>query len=168
MTAPPSSQPSPRPGLSAFMRRAGLGRLVYQVVHRPLNFLSRWRRFGPLNFPLTALGARQMERAARRLPPIGSSISSSEQQTAGDPPSIHFLTGKAFWYQTCFCAWSLMRHASSPLHLVVYDDGTLDASCRSALLHVFPHMTIVPREEIEQRLDRVLPTSRYPWLRNGA
>jgi hypothetical protein len=99
-----------------------------------------------------------MASAALQLKPIGD---------AGNPtsPEIHFLTGNGHWFMTVFCAHSLLRHTREPLRFVIHDDGAMNADTRSKLEHLLPSATIASREEVEERLDRELPVSRFPSLR---
>ena len=59
-----------------------------------------------------------------------------------------------------------MRVSPTPLRLVIYDDGSLDADCTSALTRVFPSVEIYTRAAIEERLDEYLPAHRFPSLRH--
>jgi hypothetical protein len=133
------------------------GRLLYRFYYSPLGFLARCRREGALNLYLSSRGRAQMERAAAELPPV-------------DPPhgpaaDVYFLSGRKFWYQTCFCAWTLLRQSDLPLRPVVLDDGSLDESMQTALRRVIPQVRFDPRPAIEARLDRHLPADRFPTLR---
>jgi hypothetical protein len=148
---------SVRDHLTTLARHWRLGKLLYQIYHAPRGFLHRCWREGPANLLLSRVGAARMESAARRLPRLPTA--------SGDGHEIHFLTGRRFWYQTCFCAHSMMRQADVALRLVVYDDGTLDRQCQQAVRDQFPDATIILREQIESRLDEALPHSRYPALR---
>jgi hypothetical protein len=143
-------------GLLGLARRLGLGRLVYRTVHAPAGFLRRCRREGPVNLLLARRGRSRMEAAARRLPPVAPTPGAVE---------VHFLSGRAFWYQTAFCAFTLARHSPVPVRLVVLDDGSLDADCVAALRRIFPDTRFEALSAIEARLDRALPADRYPALR---
>lgn len=142
----------------SLLRRIGLGRLAYLLYYQPVGFIRRCWSLGPLNLWLSRRGRLQMEQAAHHLPPI-------KTLPPIDAPAVHYLTGRRFWYQTCFCAWSLMRFSPLPLRLVIYDDGSLDAASLTGLTRVFPAVEVIGRKEVEQRLDQVLPISRFPSLR---
>jgi glycosyltransferase involved in cell wall biosynthesis len=133
------------------------GRLLYRLYYAPRGFLNRCRREGAANLFLSWQGRGQMERAAATLPPVESA----------EPPAadVYFLSGRKFWYQTCFCAWTLLRHSDLPLRPVVLDDGTLDQEMRTALRRVLPQIRFELLPTIEERLDRALPATRYPTLR---
>ncbi|MBI4623776.1 MAG: glycosyl transferase [Verrucomicrobia bacterium] len=138
--------------------RLGLGRAAYQLWHRPLATLARSRREGgPVAQWITARGRRAMRLAAATLPPVA--------EPPPDAPTVGFLTGRRFWFQTAFCFWSLCRHAGQPLRAAVYDDGTFDAPLQAECRRLFPGAAILPRAEIEVRLDAQLPACRYPTLR---
>jgi hypothetical protein len=98
-----------------------------------------------------------MERAAAHLPPIGATDAAAAE--------VYFLSGSKFWYQTCFCAWTLLRHSDLPIRPVVLDDGSLDDSMQAALQRVLPSVRFELLPAIEERLDCALPTERYPTLR---
>jgi hypothetical protein len=133
------------------------GRILYRVYYAPLGFIGRCRREGAANLFLSRIGRGMMERAAIDLPPI--------KPPQGPGAEVYFLSGKNFWYQTCFCAWSLSRLSDLPLSPVVLDDGSLDGSMRDAVRSVIPHVRFELRAEIEERLDRSLPVARFPTLR---
>ncbi len=139
-------------------RRAKLGQLVYQLYYRPRGFFQRCLREGPLNILLDHHGRREMERATYRLSPL-------ENPAHSQPLELHFLTGKPFWYQTCFCAYSFAKASGVPIRVVVYDDGTLYESHRREIKRLFPDSLIVSTSDIQRRLDEYLPESRFPTLR---
>lgn len=136
----------------------GLGRALYRVYYAPRAFARRCAREGALNLWLAARGRRAMERAARRLPAAASG-------SGPDVPAVYFLTGRKFWYQTAFCAHSLLRHADRPLRVVMLDDGTLSSPVAAALRAVLPGVQLVPAADIGRRLDQALPADRFPTLR---
>jgi len=82
---------------------------------------------------------------------------------AANAPEICLLTGRSLWYQTAFFIHSLARF--QPVRPVVFDDGTLDARTAANLLRVVPFARIILSAETEAGLDRLLPATRYPWLR---
>jgi hypothetical protein len=99
----------------------------------------------------------QMQLAVDRLSPL---------EPSDTPLAMNFLTGHRFWYQTCLCAYSLVKQAGQHLRLVIYDDGTLTVRDQQSIQRLFPDVRIVLSEEITQRLDQVLPASRFPTLRS--
>lgn len=138
-------------------RRLGLGRLAYWLYHAPRGFVKRCAAEGPLNLWLSARGQKAMERAAATLP--------STPTATGDALTVTFLTGAKFWYQTAFCAVSLLRTAGTPLGIEVLDDGTLSDTDADSLARVLPGVRIHPIAEVVTRLDAYLPADRYPSLR---
>src|SRR5262249_14307936 len=104
--------------VASLARRLQMGRLLYHTYHAPKGFVARCRREGLGNLWLSRRGRREMEAAATTLPvPTATNTNSA--------PEIHFLSGRKFWYQTCFCASSLLRNSSLELRPFIYDDGTL-------------------------------------------
>jgi hypothetical protein len=144
--------------LHSLGRRWRLGRLWYRTYHAPMGLLRKCGREGVGNLLLSRRGRSQMIAAAARLPALPAAAEAPELE-------VHFLSGRAFWYQTCFCAYSLLRHSPVALRPVIHDDGSLDEACRAAIHRVFPHARIVDAAEVAQRLDAALPADRYPTLR---
>ena len=135
------------------------GKVVYYGWHRPLAAAREsFRAGGPLEQWRTARGHAAMARAAATLPlpPSASTL----------PIELHVLTGRRFWDQTAFCLWTLAQYAGRPLAPVLYDDGSLDESHRAPLGRLFPAARFVARAEIVDRLEALLPLSRFPFLRD--
>jgi hypothetical protein len=86
---------------------------------------------------------------------------------AADAPvvEIHFLTGRHFWHQTAFCAWSLARASGVEVAPVLYDDGTLSPEDIARVQWALPLTRAVGVAEIEARVDACLPRTRFPHLR---
>ncbi|MGD1874834.1 MAG: glycosyl transferase [Mastigocoleus sp.] len=139
-------------------RNLGLGVIFYRVYHLPKSFLDKCFQTGPINMMVDNRTKQQMEAAAYNLKPI-------QEYATGEPLEIHFLTGKKFWYQTCFCAYSMVQQAKVNIRPVVYDDGTLEQKYVEQITRIFPDAKIVSIQEIEERLDKFLPTSKFPYLR---
>ena len=145
-------------GVMGWLRKQGIGRLVYLGWHVPRGFVKKCAREGPLNLWLTARGRQAMERTAWHL--------QAAQPTAHpNDAAVYFLTGTKFWYQTAFCAHSLLAHAGRPLRVVAIDDGTLSKEQAAALACVLPGLVVIWAEETQRRLDEFLPTTRFPILR---
>lgn len=144
--------------LESTRRALGLGRLAYALWYRPRAGLVRcWREGGPISQAITRRGRLQMAAAARRLPPLPA--------PTADAPTVAFLTGRRFWYQTAFCFWSLCRQARRPLRAAFYDDGTIDDALGAECLRLFPGSRLERRRAVEDRLDDCLPAARFPTLR---
>jgi len=147
-----------QPSSGATARRLGLGRMLYLTWHRPRAAWARSVRMGgPWNQWRDERGRRAMVAAARRLPPA--------PPPPPDAPEITFLTGRKYWYQTAFCAWSLQRAASGGCRFRFCDDGSFDAALVAETQRLFPGCGVDLQSEIEQRLEAHLPAARFPALR---
>lgn len=133
------------------------GRLVYLAWHAPRGAAERALKEGPLNLWLSARGREAMERAAWTLP--------AAPAPTGDAPSVTFLTGDRYWYQTAFCAASLALAAGRGVKVEIVDDGSLSARQIEALHRILPGSRVISVAETEARLDDALPSSRFPTLR---
>jgi len=100
-----------------------------------------------------------MEEAAAKLPPHFTGESS------GDAVSLWYLTGKRFWYQTAFCAWTFAKQSRRHVVLNLVDDGSLDSSHEAALRKLFPEGATITKKEIEGKIDALLPRKDFPILR---
>ncbi len=139
-------------------RRLGLGRLSYFVWHRPRAAFARSRRFGgPWNQWLDHRGESAMRRAAAQLPPR------SDSRLA--PAEVWFLTGRRFWHQTAFCAWSLLQHSGGNLRPGFIDDGSFDDAIVSESQRLFPGSLVRRAAECESLLEASLPAEKFPALR---
>ena len=142
----------------SFSRTFRLGPLAYQLWFRPLAAVrNSLRHGGPFAVRETERQRREMAAAAAHLPPLPT--------PAGVPLLVHLLTGRRFAYQTAFCLHSLARHCPVPVHAEIYDDGSLDAESRALLARLGPAVQIHPQAEILASLEKFLPASRYPTLR---
>ena len=144
--------------LRQLAKNLGFGVFFYRLYHVPKSFLNKCFRIGPMNMMIDHRARLQMEAAAYHLEPI-------REYATHTPLEIHFLTGKKFWYQTCFCTYSMVQQAKVNLRPVVYDDGTLERKYVNEIKRIFPDARIVSIQEIEERLDKFLPTSKFPYLR---
>jgi hypothetical protein len=133
------------------------GRALYRVWHAPVGKTRALLDAGLIESFRTTVGQRAMQRAAHRLPLL--------PPASGQPLEVHLLTGRRFWYQTAFCLWTFARHASRPLAPILYDDGTLDEATLLPLRRLFPALRCISRTDALAQLDRHLPTSRFPTLR---
>lgn len=139
-------------------QRLGLGRLGYQLWHRPLSTLRQSAaEGGPVQQWITSRGQQAMIHAAAALAPQpGTPI-------AGQP-ELHFLTGKRFWYQTAFCLHSLQHHSDRVFRAVFHDDGSFDSATVAKLRTLFPEVEIRLRAENDARLAALLPPAQFPFL----
>jgi len=101
---------------------------------------------------------REMEEAARTLPQLPSSSGQL-------PVTLWFLTGKRFWYQTAFCAWTFAKHSERDVILNLVDDGSLTSENQSGLRSLFPQGVTVHKSDVQERIEVLLPVERFPILR---
>ncbi len=149
--------PAKKPARAA-VARLGLGRLLYTFWHEPRGWIERsWKEGGPLQQRIDRKHRDLMIEASRRLPPTA--------RATADAPEVCFLTGKKYWYQTAFCAWSLQRFTVAPLRITIYDDGSFDEALCAEAERVFPGCRIVRAAEANAALDDALPAARFPALR---
>lgn len=140
------------------LRSLGLGRALYQVYYRPIEWFDAFcAGGGPWEQRRTEHGRREMEAAAYSLP--------LPPQFSGSPLELHLLTGRRFWFQTAFCLWTLARHSTRPLAPIIYDDGSLEPAYRDPLARLFPGIRFIGQNEIIGRLDQFLPAAKFPVLR---
>jgi ferredoxin-thioredoxin reductase catalytic subunit len=135
-----------------------LGIILYRFYYAPKGFIQKCLRQGSINMAIDYQARQQMERAAYRLKPV-------ESDALAKPLEIHFLSGRKFWYQTCFCAYSMAQHAKTNLCPVIYDDGSLEKKYQDEILRIFPNARIILKQEIQERLEEYLPQSKFPYLR---
>ncbi|OLP17816.1 glycosyl transferase [Leptolyngbya sp. 'hensonii'] len=143
----------------AVAKQFHLGRVAYWSFHYPKGVIQRTFRRDPIRRSFDEKARQQMEATAYSLTPITLA-------SGPDTPEIHFLTGAGFWYQTCFCAYSMMQQADRYLRPVIYDDGSLEQVHQAAIQRLFPDVRILQRREIEARLNQWLPLQKFPWLRS--
>lgn len=139
-------------------KKLRLGIALYKLYYAPKAFLNICLQWGAINLALTNLGKKQMEKSVYYLQTV-------TVNTSVEPLDIYFLTGKKYWYQTCFCAYSMIQQAKVNLRPVIYDDGTLDTEHQQEITRIFPNAKIVSLATIEARLDEYLPKDKFPNLR---
>ncbi|BAY18538.1 hypothetical protein NIES21_43850 [Anabaenopsis circularis NIES-21] len=136
----------------------GLGAIAYKLYYAPKSFLEKISRQGSINIAIDYLSRLQMEAAADKLPTVAV-------QTSALSLDIYFLSGRKFWYQTCFCAYSMQQHTNLILRPIIYDDSSLDQQYQKKIKRIFPHAEIILLSEVEERLEQYLPQSKFPYLR---
>jgi hypothetical protein len=134
------------------------GIIAYRFYYAPKSFLQKLFRKGLINTAVDSRAQSQMEIAAYSLKTI-------EQIPAVSPLNIYFLTGKNFWYQTCFCAYSMAQHTNIPLYPIIYDDGSLEKKYQKEILRIIPDAKIILKPEIDEYIDKYLPQNKFPYLR---
>lgn len=140
------------------MNQHSLSGIKTALYRKPKDELLRLSRWGPRAYFQCDAWAAMMESSVARLsPPIF------------DPslPSIEasFLTGKKFWYQTVYCAWTLSAQSNREVVLNLVDDGTLSELLVSEIRRLFPRGALRRRQAVEKTLDRLLPRDSFPVLR---
>lgn len=139
-------------------KNMGLGVALYHLYHAPRGMIRHYFQRDPIRRALDHRAQQAMETAASQLPPL-------PDYGTGAPLEIHFLSGKKFWYQTCFCAYSLAQRSRVNLQPIIYDDGSLEPEYQSEVRRIFPNAQIISREMIQARLDVYLPAQHFPHLR---
>ena len=136
-----------------------LGVIFYKIYYAPKSFLNKCLKQGFINIAIDNFEKRRMEKGAYEFPTV-------PQYNLPDPPlEIYFLSGKKFWYQTCFCAYSMIQQAKVNIRPIIYDDGTLEPKYVREIKRIFPNAKIILRSETETRLNELLPISKFPYLR---
>ncbi|MBW4444610.1 MAG: glycosyl transferase [Plectolyngbya sp. WJT66-NPBG17] len=143
--------------LRQFSKQLKLGVLFYQLYYAPKGFVTTLMREGLVDRAINTKAREQMEQAAYELEPLPI-------QTA-PAFGIHFLSGKKFWYQTCFCAYSMMQQSAIPLRPVIHDDGSLEQPYQDELRRILPNVQLILNSEIEDRIETHLPIAKFPHLR---
>ncbi|MBD2493034.1 glycosyl transferase [Nostoc sp. FACHB-280] len=136
----------------------GLGAIAYKLYYAPKGFLEKISRQGSINMTIDYWSRLQMEAAADKLPTV-------EVKSSATFLDIYFLSGRKFWYQTCFCAYSMQQHTNLILRPIIYDDGSLDQQYQNKIKRIFPHAQIILLAEVEERIEQYLPQSKFPYLR---
>jgi hypothetical protein len=139
-------------------RSLRLGVLLYRLYYGPKQTIDTALRWGVLNTFRTNYGKKQMEAAVFQLNPV--SFDSTQPEF-----DIYYMSGQKYWYQTCFCAYSMSQTSKYNLRPIIHDDGSLTEIQIQEILRIFPTAKIVSLAEVEARLDQVLPVSQFPYLR---
>ena len=144
--------------LRALARRLHFGSLSYLLWHRPRGAVEKsCRAGGPWNQWLDHRGEAAMRRAAAQLTP--------RADTHGIAAEAWFLTGRRFWHQTAFCAWSLLQQSDDSVRPGFIDDGSFDDALVAESQRLFPGSLVRRANECEALLDTTLPVAKFPALR---
>lgn len=138
--------------------RLTAGRIKTAVYRKPKHEIQRLRNWGPRAYFRMDAWMGEMEQAARDLP---APSAGSEAPVL----PVWFLTGRRFWYQTAFCAWTLAHQSGRSLELNLVDDGSLEQQHVEALRRLFPLGVTITKESVQSRIDSHLPESSFPILR---
>jgi hypothetical protein len=112
-----------------------------------------------------SVGRAQRPEAGGQSSEARDQISDIGHPTSGRPIEVHVLTGINFWYQTAFCLWSLAKASGREVVPHIYDDGSVRTQHAAYFEDLFPNAKVVKQEEIVARLDKYLPASKFPRLR---
>ena len=131
------------------------------LYRKPKDELQRMYRWGPRAYFSIERWKREMEKAAKELPIPDDQGAKSEGQSV----EIWFLTGKKFWYQTAFCAWTFAKHSGREVVLNLVDDGSLEAEHEEGLRRLFPKGVTLRKDSVKDQIESLLPTEQFPILR---
>lgn len=147
--------------LKRLARSLYLGRLLYLCYYLPKHYLKYFYKRNPLKRWGDFIARKEMERAAFSL----SAQASHKQEESSEQVKIHLLTGKRFWYQSLFCAYSFAKHSNLNIEPHFYDDGSLLGWQKDRLRNSFKKATIYSEAELNARLDKYLPHYSFPTIR---
>ena len=118
--------------------------IVDTLYRKPRSNWNLWQRFGGyFEYQKMLSAQKDMEKAAE-------SLYIKNEHNLLPELNVCFLTGKKFWYQTLFCAYSLQKITPNPIHFTFYDDGTLDQV--SNIKGQIPNSTFLE-----------IPSCPHPW-----
>lgn len=139
------------------MNRQFISRAKTAFYRKPKDELKRLIRWGPNAYFNIEKWQRKMEEAAWKLAPPDLVALGPHA-----PTPIWFLTGKQFWYQTAFCAWTFARHSRHSIQPIILDDGSLDKSSIAGLSRLFPDLKVHSADACEQLVENLLPREVFP------
>lgn len=142
------------------LKKIHIGKLVYKFYYAPIGLIQIIYRKGLTNIFLEYWSRSQMEKATYKLQTL-----SNKKQEDYQILDIYFLTGKKFWYQTCFCAYSMSQHTQHSLRPIIYDDGSLNRKYQNEIIRIFPNAKVILKTEIEEKINKYLPENKFPYLR---
>lgn len=135
--------------------RKHLSDLKTFVYRKPLEGLSKLKRWGPDAYFNINKWRQEMEQAAYKLPIIPPDDNAQKLE-------VWFLTGKNFWYQTAFCLYSLSQHSNLAISPVILDDGTLGDKERKQLSTLFPSIRFIDLETSNAKFNQNFPLQHFP------
>ncbi|MBC7879715.1 MAG: glycosyl transferase [Anaerolineae bacterium] len=143
--------------LRKILKGVGIGRVAYWAYYAPAGVIKKYIERDPFSRFNDEIARKEMEASVFDLQPF---------QWIDSQPSyeVFFLTGKRFWYQTCFCAYSMAKYSDANLCPIIYDDGTLGTIHITEIKRIFPNAQIILIDEIEETVHSLLPESRFPVL----
>lgn len=132
------------------------GRLVYLVYHAPKGAWKKGLR--------KTLRGWQGRRALNRALP-GFDLREPPGIDAAPELPVHFLIGARYLPDACLVSHSLTWAARRPVAPHFYDDGTLTPADCDLLRAKLPRARFTLIQEIDARLEAVLPEDKFPCLR---
>ncbi len=142
-------------------KRFNLGVTAYNFYFVPKAFLEKLIHRGAANMAIDFGSQWCMEQATYNLQTPKYTLDQMQHLL-----DIHFLTGKKFWYQTCFCIYSMSQQVQDfRLRPFIYDDGSLAKKYQDEIIRIFPNAKVILQQEIEENINKYLPRSRFPYLR---
>ncbi len=134
------------------------GKILYHLWYAPRRLFLQSKHRGMFSQLGDTLARFQMEASVRNLKPQKYGQFESKVK-------ICFLTGRKYWYQTIYCAFSLQQSISAQIPFQIFDDGSLTKFQCAELKRLLPTAEIIEFQEIEALLDRYLPRDKFPSLR---
>jgi hypothetical protein len=135
------------------------GQFLLRYYYTPVGIIrNSIREGGPWAQHVTEINRQEMEAAATHLGPLPRYPGSASV-------TLHLMTGRKFWYQSAFCLHSFAVASHTNVKAVLYDDGSIDPECAARLAALGPGTTILRAAELIEKLERFLPLSRFPVLR---
>jgi len=139
------------------------GKLLYRFYHAPKSRRSLVESFGgKKNYAAIQHGEAEMRNYAF------SRLAFDTTVQPGARYQLNYLTGEKYIHQSLFCAFSFYKNlpekSYSRYSVNFYDDGSLLPATLALLNAKFPSVSIIPEQKGAEKLNRLLPGSRYPLL----
>ena len=120
------------------------------------------------SFNLTSIKRKlvklSLQPARQRMKHAAFSLKPIQARAIETPVEVHFLTGKNYWYQTIFCAYSFLLHSGIQPRIIFHDDGTLAVEHADLLLKTIPNSSLSPMVETSMTISQNFPVKRFPML----
>jgi len=155
----PSSQPSWLDKLHPQKKKypAIFGITKDYLYRKPKDEIKRMCKWGLLSYLATPAWAREMEKAAERLPPLPVAENKPTRE-------VWFLSGREHWFQTAFCAWTFQRWSRFRVVPMIVDDGTFDAEVQGKFAKVFPQHRLFKLDDCNRQFALQFPAEKYPLI----
>ena len=132
--------------------------VINNLYRYPKAKITRINKFGGyFAYRKMMRNSKVMEKASLQLP----SVKSYE-----DGLPVYFLTGEKFLYQTLFCIRSLTKYSAEKFKFILVDDGSLSGQMLTRINQQLPGADVITKNTIEKNLEKKLPESDFPVLRN--